>query len=136
MGNRYIKLVLNYGTYGNNKDLPTTPYFLFLFSGSKPNVKQCRVLGCLAVFKKYEFSDNGKRTKDKLSQQGIRGIFVGLSDDSARWLLYVPDTKRTFVSMDAVFDEDFTSPLSTPDLPFTGAIRMRDVKSNYQKVMV
>ena len=108
----------------------------FLLSESKPYVKQFREFGYPAVFKKYEFSDNGKRTKDKLSQQGIRGIFVGLSDDSARWLLYVPDTKRTFVSMDAVFDEDFTSPLSTPDLPFTGAIRMRDVKSNYQKVMV
>ena len=33
--------------------------------------------------------------------------------------------------MDAVFDEDFTSPLSTPDLPFTGAIRLRDIKSNH-----
>ena len=31
--------------------------------------------------------------------------------------------------MDAVFDEDFTSRLSTPDLPFTGAIRLRDIKS-------
>ena len=35
------------------------------------------------------------------------------------------------MSMDAVFDEDFTSPLSTPDLPFTGAIRSRDVKSSH-----
>ena len=33
--------------------------------------------------------------------------------------------------MDAVFDEDFTSPLSTPDLPFTGAIRLRDIKFNH-----
>ena len=28
-------------------------------------------------------SDKGKRIKDKFSQQGIRGIFVGLPDDSA-----------------------------------------------------
>ena len=50
---------------------------------------------------------------------------------SAGWLFYVPDAKRTFVSMDAVFDEDFTSALSTPDLPFTGAIRLRNITSNY-----
>ena len=34
--------------------------------------------------------------------------------------------------MDAVFDEDFTSPLCTPDLPFIGVISMRDTKSNHQ----
>ena len=41
---------------------------------------------------------------------------MGLPDDSAGWLFYVPDAERTFISMDTVFDEDFTSPLSTPDL--------------------
>ena len=58
----------------DNQGLPTTPYYLL--SGSKPNVKQFRVFGCPAVFKKYEFSDKGKRTKDKFSQQGIRGILL------------------------------------------------------------
>ena len=46
-------------------------------------------------------------------------------------VVYVPDAKRTFVSLDAVFDEDFISPLSTPDLPFTGAIRLRNITSNH-----
>ena len=68
----------------DNQGLPTTPYYLL--SGSKSNVKYFRVFRCPAVFKKYEFSDKGKRTKDKFSQQGIRGIFVGLPDDSAGWL--------------------------------------------------
>ena len=63
-------------------------------------------------FQKYEFSDKGKRTKNKLSQQGVRGIFVGLPDDSDGWLFYVPGAKRTFTSIDAVFDPD-TRPLST-----------------------
>ena len=31
--------------------------------------------------------------------------------------------------MDAVFDEGFTSPLSLPDLPFQGAVRLRDVRN-------
>ena len=54
-----------------------------------------------------------------------------MPDDSAGWLFYVSDDKRTFISLNAVFDDDFTSPLSTPDLPFTGAIRLRDIKSNH-----
>ena len=33
--------------------------------------------------------------------------------------------------MGAVFDEDFNPPLSTPGPPFTGAIRLRDIKSNH-----
>ena len=55
----------------DNQGLPTTRYYLL--SGSKPNIKQFRVFGCPAVIKKYEFSDKGKRTKDKFSQQGITG---------------------------------------------------------------
>ena len=74
--------------------------------------------------KKYEFSDKGKSTKNKFSQQGTRGIFIGLPDDSAGWPVYVLDAKQTFTSMDAVFDEDITSPSCTLDLPFTGAIRL------------
>ena len=50
----------------DNQGLPTTSYYLL--SGSKSNVKQFRVFGYPAVFKKYEFSDKGKRTKDKFSQ--------------------------------------------------------------------
>ena len=34
--------------------------------------------------------------------------------------------------MDEVFDEDFISPLSTPDLPFTGPIRLRYIVHRYQ----
>ena len=55
----------------------------------------------------------------------------GLASHSSNRLFYIPDARRTFVSLDAVFDEDFTSPLSTTDLPFTGTIRLRGIKSNY-----
>ena len=43
---------------------------------------------------------------------------------------YVPDTKRTYISLDAVFDENFTSPLSMAELPFQGALKIRGT-SNY-----
>ena len=72
-----------------------------------------------------EVSDSGKRFKNKYRQQGIRGIFVGFPEDSSGWFFYVPDTKRTYISLDAVFDENFTSPLSMPELPFQGALKIR-----------
>ena len=87
-------------------------------------------LVALPYLKKYEISDSGKRIKNKYIQQGIRGIFVGFPEDSSGWLFYVPDTKRTYISLDAVFDENFTSPLSMPELPFQGALKIRGT-SNY-----
>ena len=104
---------------------PTTPYFLA--TGRKPAVKHFRVFGCPAVFKRYEVSDNGKRVKNKYTQQGMRGIFVGLPDDSAGWLFYVPSARRSYISLDAIFDESFTSPIALPDLPYQGAIRLRNI---------
>ena len=106
--------------------LPTTPYFLG--TNTKPNVRHFRVFGCPAIFKKYDFSSQGKRATDKYSQQGVRGIFVGFPTDSAGWLFYVPDANRTYISMDAVFDENFTSPLHLPTLPYQGAVKLRSLK--------
>ena len=39
--------------------------------------------------------------------------------------LYVPNATKTYISLDAIFDENFTSPLSMPDLPFQGALILR-----------
>ena len=64
--------------------------------------------------------------KNIYTQQGVQGTFVGIPDDSSWWLFYVPDARQTYVSLDAIFDEDFISPLSMSDLPFQGAIRLRD----------
>ena len=36
--------------------------------------------------------------------------------------------KKTYISLDAVFDEDFTSPLSMPDLPYQGALKIRNTQ--------
>ena len=37
-----------------------------------------------------------------------------------------PSAKRSYISLDAIFDESFTSPLVLLDLPYQGAIRLRD----------
>ena len=95
-------------------------------------MKHFKVFECPIVFKEYEFNSKGKRTKDKYSQQGIRDIFVGLPDDSAGWLFYFPDTKN-FTSQDAVFEDDLTTPFCTPDPPFAGTIRLRDIKYRCQE---
>ena len=68
--------------------------------------------------------ERGPKT-NKYTQQGTRGIFVGFPEDSSGWLFYVPSTRRTYISLDAVFDENFTSPLRMPDLPFQGAFKIR-----------
>ena len=84
--------------------LPTTPQQIA--TGRKPIVRHLRVFGCPAIFKRYEISNKGTRIKNKHLQQGMRGIFVGLPDDLAGWLFYVPSTKRTYISLDATFDEN------------------------------
>ena len=71
---------------------------------------------------RYEISDSGKRIKNKYIQQGTRGIFVGFPEDSSGWFFYVPSARNiyiyTYISLDAIFDENFISPLNMPDLPF------------------
>ena len=120
---QYIHDVIPVRDLNDETGLPCTPYQLV--NRRKPSVRQYRVFGCPAIFKRYEVSQGGKRTKNKYVQQGIRAIFVGFPDDSSGWLFYVPSIKKTYVSIDAVFDESFTSPLSMPDLPFQGALRLR-----------
>ena len=45
------------------------------------------------IFKRYVIYDKGKTMKNKYTQQGVRGIFVEIPDDSAGWLFYVPDSR-------------------------------------------
>ena len=58
-----------------------------------------------------------------------RVIFVELSDESAGWLFHVSEAKRSFVSIDAVFGEDFTTPLCTSDFPLLVAIKRKNLNS-------
>ena len=86
-----------------------------MVSNIKQSVRHFRVFGCTSTFKRYEISKGGKRIKNKCIQQGIRGIFVDFPEDTSGCLFYVPSIRKTYISLDAVFDENFTSPLSMPD---------------------
>ena len=91
----------------------------------KLDVRHFRVFGFPAIFKKYEICEGEKKTKNKYTQQGTRGFFVSFPEYSSGWLFYVLSTRRTHVSLDAVFDENFTSPLIMPDLRFQGDLKIR-----------
>ncbi len=78
---QYIHDVLPVQNLLDKDGHPTIPYYLA--TSRKPAVKHFRVFGCPAVFKQYEVSESGKRVKNKYTQQGMRGIFVGIPDDSA-----------------------------------------------------
>ena len=58
----------------DQKGFPTSPFFLA--TKRKPSIKNFRTFGCPAIFKRYEISKEGKRVKNKYTQQGVRGIFV------------------------------------------------------------
>ena len=95
---------------------PITPHYLAF--KRQPKVVHFKVFGCPAIFKRYEVSIDGKRTNNKYTQQGMRGIFIGIPDDSAGWMFYVPLIKKTYISLAATFDKIFASPLALSDLPF------------------
>ena len=55
-------------------------------------------------------------------EQGIRGVHVGLPQNSAGWFVYIPSTGRVLVSKDVVFDEDFISTVSYTQTRVPGGI--------------
>ena len=103
---QYIHGIIPVRDLVDDDGLPTTPYFMA--TGRKSAVKHFKVFGCPAIFKCYEVSDDGKWVWNKYTQQGMCGIFVGIPDDAAGWLFYIPTARRTYISMDAIFDESIT----------------------------
>ena len=88
-----------------------------------------KFLVVLSFFKQYETYEKGKVIKNKYTQQGTREFFIGVPDDSAGWLFYVHDSKKMYIWMDTVFDEQFTTPLCLPDLQYQWVIRLQNIKS-------
>ena len=57
--------------------------------------------------------------------------FCGIPDDTSGCLFYVPSTKCSYMSLDVVFDESFTSSLVLPDLPYQGVIKLRGTGGHF-----
>eukprot|EP00253_Pinus_taeda_P030339 PITA_30339 len=70
------------------------------WSGRKQGVTHMKVFGCVA----YAHIPNQLRRK--LDNKGEKCIFVGYSEESKAYRLYIPSTKKFFVSRDVQFFEE------------------------------
>jgi hypothetical protein len=71
-----------------------------MFSGDKLEVNHMRIFGCLA----YVHVPKDKRIK--LDPYGKKGTFVGYSDTSKAYRVYIPNHWKIDISRDVTFDED------------------------------
>jgi hypothetical protein len=69
------------------------------FSGNKPNVENLRIFGC------HVYSHIPKDKRNKLEPSGKKGIFVGYSDSSKAYKIYIPEQHKIEVSRDVTFNE-------------------------------
>jgi hypothetical protein len=58
------------------------------FSGKKPNVENLRIFGCQV------YSHIPKDKRNKLEPSGKKGIFVGYSDSSKAYRIYIPNQHK------------------------------------------
>jgi hypothetical protein len=70
------------------------------FSGKKPKVGHFRIFGCLT----YSHVPSQKRTK--LEPTTKKGIFVGYSETSKTFRIYIPSLRKIVVRRDVRFEED------------------------------
>jgi hypothetical protein len=70
------------------------------FSGKKPEVGHFRIFGCLT----YSHVPSEKRTK--LESTAEKGIFVGYSETSKAFCIYIPSLRKTVLRRDVRFEED------------------------------
>ena len=70
------------------------------FSGKKPDVGHLCIFGCIA----YSYLPKKKRTK--LESTAKKGVFVGYSETSKAFRIYIPAQRRVVVRQDVEFEED------------------------------
>jgi hypothetical protein len=69
------------------------------FLGKKPNVENLRIFGCPV------YSHIPKDKRNKLEPSGKKGIFVGYSESSKAYRIYIPEQHKIEVSRDVTFNE-------------------------------
>jgi hypothetical protein len=68
------------------------------FSGKKPNIENLRIFGCQV------YSHIPKDKRNKLEPSRKKGIFVGYSDSSKAYRIYIPEQHKIEVSRDVTFN--------------------------------
>jgi hypothetical protein len=69
------------------------------FLGKKPYVENLRIFGCPV------YSHIPKDKRNKLEPSGKKGIFVGYSDSSKAYIIYIPKQHKIEVNRDITFNE-------------------------------
>jgi hypothetical protein len=69
------------------------------FSGTKPNVEHLRIFGCPVYF------HIPKDKRNKLEPSGKKGIFVGYSESSKDYRIYIQEQHNIEVNRDVTFNE-------------------------------
>jgi hypothetical protein len=69
------------------------------FSGKKPNIENLGIFGCPV------YSHIPKDKRNKLEPSGKKGIFVGYSDSSKAYRIYIPEQHKIEVTRDVMFNE-------------------------------
>ena len=70
------------------------------FSGQKPQLGHLRIFGCLT------YSQVPKEKRTKLDPTAEKGIFVGYSEISKAYRIYIPSLRSVVVRRDVRFEED------------------------------
>jgi hypothetical protein len=70
------------------------------FSGKKPKVGHLHIFGCIT----FSYVPSKKRTKMEPTEE--RGIFVGYSETSKDFHIYLPSLRKTVLRRDVRFEED------------------------------
>jgi hypothetical protein len=69
------------------------------FLGKKPSVERLRIFGC------HVYIHVPKDKRKKLEPSGKRGIFIGYSESSKAYRVYVPGQQKIEIGRDVNFDE-------------------------------
>jgi hypothetical protein len=82
-----------------------------VFTGKKPDVSHFRIFGSPVYF------HVPKEKRSKLDASGKKGTFVGYSENSKAYRIYVPGQREVEISHDVTFDEDMPLGRLQPSYP-------------------
>lgn len=78
-----------------------------VFTGVKPDLSHLRIFGCPV----YIHIPKEKRTK--LESSGKKGIFIGYSETSKGYRIYIPGQRTIEIGRDVIFEEDTAFKISS-----------------------
>ena len=71
-----------------------------MFSGEKPEVSHLKIFGC------HVYIHIPKEKRTKLDSSGKKGLFVGYSEQSKAYRIYILGYRQIELNRDVTFDED------------------------------